>query len=716
MGKSTIADTIHGTVELSPLEKRIVSNVIFNRLHDVYQNSTAYLTFPANQTKRFEHSIGTMKLCSDIFQTSVSNTDEETLTNFFNLYTKEIFKIINNIKNSNDYNNKLGDTKRFLNPNKLPEGREEMKSFFSCPKNVFKTNHESIYNILLSSVRIASLLHDIGHPPYSHVTEGALEIVREEYTSKNKEGQIRSFNKIISDSIKPGEKLHEKMGVVISLIILNDTIKSYDSDCFENHIGQEGEELYDNQVFEIVILETVTAILKDSKPFNDIHRIIDGSLDGDRLDYVTRDALNSGLDKGKIEYERLIMGMRIIECEIIDDEEKHFLFCPDIKALNTIEDFFLRRWTIYKNIIFHHRVIKTDQIMLNVLVELCCRYLESDEVNEETKSVVSLPMDISGLWKCLEMNAITDSKYALSQWDDSWLITVLKRYYFEELLGERSVRKNEKRSKILLCQMKELLTNSKQYYSVIKRLEDFMIIDDEAARVALEKYETEGFQEKTKMVSNMNDRYQYLKEKYAQKSGNEYKDEVDIITYYDDIMPTVCLIKKALSVAKNIRNDGYFEQLFISSARKTIDEARSVKNFAKFMSCIVEKSTEKYEDKILDAICVVKNYDIGLTKPLFLHREKNKEEPYISILKTSSINRVLNFSYDTFPQFFIYVLKNGDRAVDFVDFNEYRVEIGKCIGEEFYKVWKNKYLCYLDEFIELYKEAIKKVEKCIKEI
>lgn len=55
-------DSIHGLIPLSEYEKRIISSIGFNRLHDVYQNSTVYLTFPTNRTKRFEHSIGTMKL------------------------------------------------------------------------------------------------------------------------------------------------------------------------------------------------------------------------------------------------------------------------------------------------------------------------------------------------------------------------------------------------------------------------------------------------------------------------------------------------------------------------------------------------------------------------------------------------------------------------------------------------------------------------------
>ena len=71
-----INDAIHGLISLTEYERRIVSTIGFNRLHDVYQNSTVYLTFPSNRTKRFEHSIGTMKLSSDMFFQSLLNAKE----------------------------------------------------------------------------------------------------------------------------------------------------------------------------------------------------------------------------------------------------------------------------------------------------------------------------------------------------------------------------------------------------------------------------------------------------------------------------------------------------------------------------------------------------------------------------------------------------------------------------------------------------------------
>ena len=85
---SHINDSIHGLIELTNFEKNILRTAGFNRLHDVYQNSTVYYTFPSNRTKRFEHSLGTMKLASDWLLMALKNTDDNTVDLFLYIYYK----------------------------------------------------------------------------------------------------------------------------------------------------------------------------------------------------------------------------------------------------------------------------------------------------------------------------------------------------------------------------------------------------------------------------------------------------------------------------------------------------------------------------------------------------------------------------------------------------------------------------------------------------
>lgn len=78
-----INDSVHGLVRLTAYEKKILCSPEFNRLHDVYQNSTVFMTFPANRTKRFEHSIGCMYLASEMFYRAFSIRTTVRWTRFF---------------------------------------------------------------------------------------------------------------------------------------------------------------------------------------------------------------------------------------------------------------------------------------------------------------------------------------------------------------------------------------------------------------------------------------------------------------------------------------------------------------------------------------------------------------------------------------------------------------------------------------------------------
>ncbi len=45
----------------------------------------------------------------------------------------------------------------------------------SIPKHILDKKLEIPYIILFQSIRLAAILHDIGHPPMSHITENAIQ-------------------------------------------------------------------------------------------------------------------------------------------------------------------------------------------------------------------------------------------------------------------------------------------------------------------------------------------------------------------------------------------------------------------------------------------------------------------------------------------------------------------------------------------------------------
>lgn len=660
--KGVIADTIHGNIELTNFEKKIMSHVMFNRLHDVYQNSTVYLTFPCNRTKRFEHSLGTMKLCGDMFSSAVSNSESEMVAEFLGYYNKELKNIIEDVKNNKykEYESALGGRIKKIDSDNIPKIEEMDVSFIPSSKDSDK--YYTTYFILIQAIRVSALLHDIGHPPYSHITEFALENVRNSYKDSNENERIIEFNKIMDSFFgQDGKKLHEQMGDKIVGIILEDSI-----DKISEHQANKNRELFNTQVVHILVKETVQRILLNQKPFDALHRIIDGTLDGDRLDYVTRDAVNSGLDRGHIEYERLCNGMVIAK---YNDE---YWICPSIKSLNTVEDFLNRRWDIYKNIIFHHRVIKTDYLLQSVIEKISEDYLNKAYENEQRNdSSDLLPADISGLWKALKSSTNVESSYAISQWDDSWLMTVLKRHYFKDYIeGDRE----EKVKK----QLEELLTNKKYYFSAIKRLEDFLVVDN-AISEQLNVHSTE--------LGNKISELRKI-------SGSYDKNESEIIS----IDPFLSGVEMILNLSKSIEKNQAFQGLIFSLLKKlykvVYDDNVAIEEF---LEGIVQNAKgELPEGSVDDVFVVMKNYDIGIKKALLLYN--NKQKKVVSIHEVSSIANVLELGYDTFPQFYIYILKS-DNYNGKINTEVLLKKIGKDISDKFYNRWVAK----LDDYILAYK-------------
>ena len=89
-----VTDNIHGTIYLSDLESELISTPYFYRLHDIYQSSTVYMTYPSNRTKRYEHSIGTMEIASSMIYSAISNANNKTREMLFKRLNQYFCEII----------------------------------------------------------------------------------------------------------------------------------------------------------------------------------------------------------------------------------------------------------------------------------------------------------------------------------------------------------------------------------------------------------------------------------------------------------------------------------------------------------------------------------------------------------------------------------------------------------------------------------------------
>ena len=111
-------------------------------------------------------------------------------------------------------------------------------------------------------IRISALLHDIGHGPFSHVSEGVLSFPHEELT------------RYVVTQTSMRDLLEEKFDVNEIADIING----------KGHLGP----------------------------------IVSGELDVDRMDYLLRDSHNTGVSYGIIDYERIISNLKLEDGLILD--------------------------------------------------------------------------------------------------------------------------------------------------------------------------------------------------------------------------------------------------------------------------------------------------------------------------------------------------------------------------------------------------------------
>lgn len=663
-----IADTIHGSIRLNSIEKQIISTPIFNRLHNISQNSTAYLTFPTNRTKRFEHSIGTMQLCGDMFMASIANGESNVLDDFFSGITDIILnQIEKNLNNYTYYKGKIGD-RNFVE-------KEIIKNFKSIKINkeynrVIPINvdekHRCVYIIIYQSIRLGALLHDVGHPPYSHITEFALKDIWTEL-SKKESLNTREFEyiSIMENYFKSKGELHEKIGNKITDKVMESIIEFTPDSKFKD----KGKDLYINNLFKIIVSEITLAILEEKLPiFADIHSIIDGTVDGDRLDYVSRDLINSGLNVGCIEYDRIIESMRLVK------ENENFLFIPSSKNIDSIEDFFNRRWKLYKQIVYHHRVIKTDQLLQDCIKELTIAYLNEDNVELDYGNINDsdsriLEYDISSIWKAIEDRPSYSYFFdKLIQWDDGWLMAILKKYYFDKYLDEDD---------IIAYKLEELIANKKYYYSIIKRMEDFIAIDKSIAKEMKNAYSSiknllsQNSEKKTFIVEG-EEKIEVSVERLF-KVVSDFWEDINCYDVDREHIPTDGFILRKISkIYDNMFYEGWLEDIILEN----------VKNI---------KEDPTYDIK--DMFACIKKIKLGIkggknakTGGLGVYTTSKSEVN--SFLELSNIGKNLTMESNFMPVFYLYIYKSDQNETK--DYDKIKKDLGKIIGSSIVLKIQNK--------------------------
>jgi HD superfamily phosphohydrolase len=158
----------------------------------------------------------------------------------------------------------------------------------------------------IQELRLAALLHDIGHGPFSHLFE---EVLNE----KNR-------------------KNHEDIGKEIIL-------KSEISDIISRY-GHDPS--------------TISNLSCGQSKIKFLNEIIAGSLSADIMDYLPRDGMFTGTEYGNIDYHRLVTSFRVVT-------KNHLAL--DRSALYSFESMLISRYEMFKAVYFH-KTVRSAEVML----------------------------------------------------------------------------------------------------------------------------------------------------------------------------------------------------------------------------------------------------------------------------------------------------------------------------------------------------------------
>jgi HD superfamily phosphohydrolase len=388
-----VNDTVYGHIPYSEFEEKLLKSKIVNRLLFVSQNALAYFAFPSISTKRYIHSLGTMHVVSHMFKYSLINA---------NIEISEIF--LKNAKLEIEY--LIEDNALDIELKSLNIYDKTLLGFsFSLDKEL-----EVTYLILLQALRLAGLLHDVGHFPFSHQTEDSLKRL---YLSVKK---IKEPNK----EQKKFLKFYEKTTLNGELVLHESIANIYIEILFKHELlelGVKNKEIV--ELYYLIVKNILDSIVTSSFSYATLHDYVASVIDADRIDYINRDLLASGYISNSADF------LRVTREAILIEDDNTFKLSFMSSGLADIEHLIESRFNLYKKVFYTHSISRLDTLLEKVITYLSKEYLKNSPKDKKVYESIAM------LWKFSKEKNKEKQLDIISQLDENWLISLFKTEYFK---------------------------------------------------------------------------------------------------------------------------------------------------------------------------------------------------------------------------------------------------------------------------------------------
>ncbi|KAM3761479.1 hypothetical protein ACB098_01G271200 [Castanea mollissima] len=256
-----VHDNVHGNIYLDPLCLKFIDTEQFQRLRELKQLGMAHLVYPGAVHSRFEHSLGVYWLAGEAVQ--------------------------------------------------------KLKNYQGLELDIDRFD--------IQTVKLAGLLHDVGHGPFSHLFE-------------------REFLPRVLD----GHWSHEQMSVKLV------------DDIVDKHYIEIDPEMI-RKVKEMILASSEFARPMGSGEKHFLYDIVANGRNGidvDKFDYIVRDCRACGLGCN-FQFQRLMESMRVLGDEI----------CYRAKDYLTIHKLFATRADLYRTVYTHPKVKAIELMVVDALLK-----------------------------------------------------------------------------------------------------------------------------------------------------------------------------------------------------------------------------------------------------------------------------------------------------------------------------------------------------------
>lgn len=289
-----VRDPIHGAIAVEDGEVGVLDHPFVQRLRNIKQVGFSELPFPGAVHSRYNHSVGVMHLVGRAFDAAYRDHQ------------------------------------------------------FTSPAVRAAYRH---------CVRLAALLHDVGHAPFSHCTEFAMPPLETL--------GIDVYDSAVHAARGGARASHEDYTVgILTRSSLADALSS-GHPCSPRHIAAliSREVVTTDDFFQDGGLDHRTAL----------SQLISSELDVDRLDYLVRDSYFSGARYGMVDVNWLVSNLGL---HVANDTVSLAL---DRRAIYAFDDFMVARYHMFVMVYFHHKSVVFEEMLKRYFLAPGCPYaLPSD--------------------------------------------------------------------------------------------------------------------------------------------------------------------------------------------------------------------------------------------------------------------------------------------------------------------------------------------------